>query len=309
MDVAELQRARRRRGRASPASGRRSLLLLLNGHASEVWSHTAEAAISALRRAGAQVEAHVTYSVQELVDLWPSDPDRRVVLVGGDGTLHAVANLTGPQPEIALIPAGSANNVCRSLGIPLDLGEAAALATRGQVRPIDLIEASTDARTYNVTEGVSVGFLAEARARYHGRNSGDAFAALRAGADALAAFHPLDVCVTTDHASEELQLAQLFVANLPLYAFGLRIAPHADPEDAMLDLVGIERAHRAAIVSMLVELRRGTVLHHPGAHVWRARTATISTHGASPVVADSANLGSGAVRLRVLPSALRLVRP
>jgi diacylglycerol kinase family enzyme len=177
------------------------------------------------------------------------------------------------------------------------------------VRPIDLIEATTSEQTHLVTEGISVGFLARARARYNGRNSGDVIEALRAGADALAAFHPLHVRVRRDAVCEELRLAQLFVANLPLYAFGLQVAPHADPEDETLDFVGIERTSRATIVPMLVELHRGTVLRHPGVHVWQARSATISTHGASPIVGDSTDLGSGPVRLRALPAALRLVRP
>ena len=307
MYTAELQVARTRPG-SRPAT--RPLLLIANGNASGTHKlEIAAMAVSALRSAGAHVEAHITTSIDELQAVWPDDPDRRVVLVGGDGTVHAVANLRGPQPEIALIPAGTANNISRSVGIPRDLRAAAILATTGRVRPIDLIEASVGERTHIVTEGVSVGFLAQARVRYRGRNSGDVLRALRAGAGALSAFHPLRVRVTRDDEREDLQLAQLFVANLPLYAFGLRVAPHADPEDETLDFVGIEGASRASIVAMLVELHRGTAFEHLDVHVWRARTATISSHGVSPIVADSTDLGSGPVRLRSLPAALRLVRP
>ena len=115
--------------------------------------------------------------------------------------------------------------------------------------------------------------------------------------------------MTAGKVNEDLRLAQLFVANLPLYAFGLWVAPHADPEDATLDFVGIERTSRAAILPMLVELHRGTLLNHAGVHLWRARSATIATHDTSPIVADTIDLGSGPVHLRVLPAALGLVRP
>jgi diacylglycerol kinase (ATP) len=309
MTAGELQ-VRRTSRRPSRIVRPKSVLLVVNGNAGGNQKlETAERAISALRSDRVRVETHLTTSIDDLLEIWPSDPERRVVLVGGDGTVHAVANLPGPQPEIALIPAGSANNICRGLGIPLELRAAVALATTGRLRPIDLIEARTADGTYNVVEGISVGFLAQARVRYGGRNSGDRLRAVRAGADALARFHPLDVRVTAGTVREDLRLAQLFVANLPLYAFGLRVAPHADPEDATLDFVGIERTGRAAIVPMLHELRRGTIRRHPGVHLWRARTARIATHGASPIVADSTDLGSGSVDLRVLPAALRLVRP
>jgi diacylglycerol kinase family enzyme len=288
----------------------RSVLLVVNGNASGGDKlELAARSRAALRHAGARVEARITSTVDELHALWPGDPDRRVVVAGGDGTLHAVANVPGPQPEIGVIPAGAANNVCRSLGIPLDLDRAAALAVSGSVRPVDLIEARTPYRRYLVTEGLSVGFLAEARSRYHGRNSADVLAALRAGAGALAAFHPLGVRVTTGGGSEELALAQLFVANLPLYAFGLQVAPHADPEDGTLDLVGIEAADRLHVLTMLAELRHGTLLRHDGVHLWKATSATLATHGASPIVGDSTDLGCGPVTVRALPAALRLVRP
>jgi diacylglycerol kinase family enzyme len=288
----------------------RSLLLVVNGNASgSDRSRLAFVAGAALRQAGARPEVHVTSCSEELRAIWPDDPDRRVVLVGGDGTLHAAANLDLLQPEIAIIPAGAANNICRSVGIPLATRAAAALAVSGRVRPLDLIEARTAEARYLVTEGVSVGFLADARARYHGRNSADVLAALKAGAAALAAFHPLGVRVTSAGGSEELALAQLFVANLPLYAFGLQVAPHADPEDATLDLVGIEADDRLHLLAMLAELRHGTLLHHEGVHLWKAAAATLATHGASPVIADSTDLGRGPVSLRALPGALRLVRP
>jgi diacylglycerol kinase family enzyme len=286
------------------------VLLIVNGNASgSEGRELGLVAGAALTRAGALPEIHVTSCLEELQAIWPDDPDRRVVLAGGDGTLHAVANLAPPQPEIAVIPAGAANNVSRSLGIPLDVSAAARLAVSGRVRPIDLIEARTGEGRYLVTEGVSVGFLADARVRYRGRNSGDALAALRAGVGALATFHPLGVRVTSAGCSRELALAQLFVANLPLYAFGLQVAPHADPEDATLDLVGIEAEDRLHVLAMLAELRHGTLMRHDGVHLWRAPAATISTHGTCPIVGDSTDLGFGPVSLRALPCALRLVRP
>jgi diacylglycerol kinase family enzyme len=179
----------------------------------------------------------------------------------------------------------------------------------GAVRPIDLIEARTRDRCYLVVESVSVGFLAQARTRYHGRNSADLLAGVRAGLHALAAFHPLAAQVRGEDAGEEVSLAQAFVANLPLYEFGLHVAPQADPTDAALDLIGIEAGGRAAVVRMLLDLRRGVLLARPGLHLWRAQRIVLTTNGCSPIVADSTSLGFGPVELRAAPLALRLVRP
>lgn len=284
--------------------------VIVNGNASGA-AHTArpDDLIALLRRTGADVELDRTATLDDLAAVWADDDGRRLILVGGDGTVHAGVNLGGPARDVALIPAGRANNIARSLGIPLDWERAARLAIWGDVRPIDLIEARAPNVRQLVVEGVSVGFLAEARVRYHGRNSADVSAAVRAGAAALAHFHPLTAQVTSSAGAEALHLSQLFVANLALYEFGLRVAPQADPTDATLDLVGIEAPSRRAVLRMLVDLRRGTHLYHPNVHLWRTDRAVVTTNGCSPIVADSTDLGHGPVELSALPHALRLVRP
>lgn len=285
-----------------------ALRVVVNANASGTAAIAGEV-VDALRAAGAEVELLRTAGLTELEDVWRHDDGRRLVLVGGDGTIHAAVNVPGPARDVALIPAGRANNIARSLDIPLAVADAARLALRGGVRPVDLIEARTATERRLVVESVSVGFLAHARVRYHGRNSADLRAGVRAGAAALRRFHPLGAHVTGATGTESLPLAQLFVANLPLYEFGLRVAPQADPQDAMLDVVGIEAPTRRAVLRMLVDLRRGTHPARGNVHRWRAETVRIVTNGASPVVADSADLGFGPVELRAVPGALRMVRP
>lgn len=283
------------------------LMLVINRRATGVTPALADEARRALRRRGARVDVLVTESAAEWRDA--AADIERVVLLGGDGTLHAAANLEPRPREIALIAAGSSNNVARCLGIPLDVENAARLAVEGQVNPIDLIEATSQRQRYRTVEGISVGFLAQARVRYHKDNSSGVAAGLAAGVGALRRFHPLAVRVVRAGATERLELGQLFVANLALYEFGLRVAPFADPTDEMLDLIGIEVANRFAIPGMILRLLQARHVGRRGVHVWRARSARIETHELSPVVADSTDLGAGPVELAVLPRELPIVRP
>ncbi len=56
-----------------------------------------------------------------------------IIGVGGDGTLNEIANgICGSGTVLAAIPAGTRNNLCRSLGIPLsDIAEAVEIALHG----------------------------------------------------------------------------------------------------------------------------------------------------------------------------------
>jgi diacylglycerol kinase (ATP) len=287
------------------------LLLVANGNASGLGRQrqTLDRAASLLRSAGGVVEARLTSSIDELDELVRAGPERRLVLLGGDGTLHAVANLPGPKPEIALLPAGKANNIARSLGVPAELPAAAELAVNGHTRPLDVIVATSDERRHVAVEGVSVGFLALARAGYRGRNSADLVAGVRAGAAALRAFDPLCVSVEAEGAGERLRVGQLFVANLPLYSYGLRVAPMADPADGLLDLTAIEARNRLSLLLTLARLRRRPEQSCPGYRCWRERRVRIATSETSPIIADSTNLGVGPVELAVEPAALAVVAP
>jgi diacylglycerol kinase (ATP) len=298
-------RSRPVRRRGSPR-----LTLIANARASGLSSpRLVERLAHALADAGAEVEVALTRSEDEMAARWPAG-GRRVVLAGGDGTLHAAANVAPPGAEMALIPAGRANNAARSLGIPLEPDAAARLAATGAARPLDLIRAShPDGAALMAVEGVSVGFLALARARYHAANSADVLAAAGAALAAAIHFHPLEVTVETDGAVARLHIGQLFVANLPRYGTGLRVAPDADPRDGLLDLVAIDAAGRRSIPGLLLHVRRGRHLGRPEVTTWRARRIAIRTRGCSPVVADSEDLGSAPVVLEVVPGALHLVAP
>lgn len=284
------------------------VLLVANANASGIVRRPelVDGARQLLRATGARVEARLTSSRDELALLLPS-ADRRVVLLGGDGSLHAAANLPGPKPELALIPAGKANNVARSLGIPTDIEAAARLAVTGAARPVDAIAAVSGERSYLVVEGVSVGFHAIARSGYSAANSADTLAGIKVGLGALAHFGPLTLAVERDGALEVLRTAQLFAVNFPLYGPGLQVAPDADVADGLLDLVTIEASGRAELIRLLAHVRRGTHLDEPGVRHVRARRLRIATGGRSPVIADTTNLGTGTVELTVVPGALNLV--
>jgi diacylglycerol kinase (ATP) len=283
------------------------LILVVNANASGVRRQPGLASqlAFALRAEGARVELRVTESAAELAAV-AADPERRLVLLGGDGTVHGLANLPMLGAEIALLPVGGANNIARSLALPVDLAAAARLAVRGRARLLDAIEARSAQRRAVVVEGVSIGFHALARARYGGLNSTDMRAAVGAGIAAIAEFHPVRMALELDGEAELAALGQLFAANLPFYGPRLAVAPDADPSDGLIDVVAVHTRGRLDTVASLAALRRGrdprTVTRR------RAHRVRVATAG-SPVIADTLDIGSGTVDLTIRPGALRIVAP
>src|SRR5215212_6455827 len=62
-----------------------------------------------------------------------------VIAMGGDGTIASVVRgMAGSKVHLGIIPAGTENDIAKSLGIPEDLKEACALIASGHTRDLDL---------------------------------------------------------------------------------------------------------------------------------------------------------------------------
>ena len=321
----QIGRARRRRGRtrrdAAPSAHRRrtahdgardgSVLVVANGKASGSAriAGLAERIRGELGDRRATVEAVVTRSEAELASALARADGRRVVLVGGDGSLHAAVNAPLAElPEFALIPAGRANNIARALGIPTDTPRAVATAVSAPARPIDVIRVETPARSLFALEALSAGFQAEARGLYTAANSGDTRQGLRALVAAARRFHAyrVEACVDGRPMARD-SAAQFFVSNLPFFGFGFEVNPGGRPSDGQLEAILIEAATRTALARRLAAAHGG---HHIGrAGVVRRAAHRVELTSALPLVADSTPLGTSTASLTVVAGRLHLATP
>jgi diacylglycerol kinase family enzyme len=85
-----------------------------------------------------------------------------LVVFGGDGTVHEVANglplAGGDGPLVVLLPAGTGNDLARALGLPPDPVAAAAELDGARPRALDLL----DCGPRRAANGINAGFAAAA---------------------------------------------------------------------------------------------------------------------------------------------------
>ena len=122
----------------------------------------------------------VTADERDLADAVHVAGDARLVLVGGDGTVHALANVDLPVAPAGRAAARRAREQHRPCpGHPHRLGGRGARRSRGHPRArIDALHVVTPERRLFAVEGVSAGFHAAARHRYDGTNSADLVAGI-----------------------------------------------------------------------------------------------------------------------------------
>jgi YegS/Rv2252/BmrU family lipid kinase len=101
-----------------------------------------EQACDALKDVGFAVDAHAVENPEDLdatmQRVLAKKPDL-VILGGGDGTISGLVDfLVGKGITLGVLPLGTANSFCRTLGIPLDIAGAVAVLSQGRPKRIDL---------------------------------------------------------------------------------------------------------------------------------------------------------------------------
>jgi membrane protein DedA with SNARE-associated domain/diacylglycerol kinase family enzyme len=286
------------------------LLVAVNRNASGLDDpeRTGRELVAILEELGEQASAVVTSSERELWNLLRSAEalDVRVVLVGGDGTVHSAANAPLARlPELALVPTGRANNVARALGIPVGRAEALAVAAGAPAQPLDALRVATPDRFVYAVEAVSAGFHAEARAGYEAENSADLWQGVKALVRAVRRYRPYGATLELGFRRlRSSQAAQLFLSNLPYFGFGFEVDPGADPSDGRLEAILIEARGRGRLLRLLAAARRGRHIGRRG--VSRVSATRARLNEALPLVADAVPLGVTTATVSVEHARLRV---
>lgn len=243
------------------------------------------------------------------------DDDLRVVAAGGDGTVNAVINgLCEHQrrPVLGILPLGTGNDLCRSLGIPLDPELAADLLfeQRASPHPIDLARMQADQHTRifaNVSSGGNSQRVAEALTEETKQRWG-AWSYLRGGLQVLNDLTGFEVTLRTDDSPpEQLRLWNVIVANGRMAAGGLPVAPEADLQDGLFDLVLIQDGTPLDMASLSVEFFMGNYLDDPRVIFRRARRIEIDSSPSMQFLADGEARVTTPVTFTLEHQALRVI--
>jgi diacylglycerol kinase (ATP) len=239
----------------------------------------------------------------------------RVVAVGGDGTVQEVVNglLSMPSPaSLGVVPAGTGNDLARSLGLPRDPAEAWTIAIGSTVGRIDAATATDGAgrRRWFASAG-GIGFDAQVAAAMATRRG---LGATRAGyllttLAELRRFRNCRVQLAIDGVARELDVLFVAIANGAFYGGGMQIVPGARLDDGRLDVCVVGDISRPTALRQLPNLYRGTHVNHPAVAVHAgARRITVEGETTTRVHLDGEPFGSLPVEVEIAPGALVVAR-
>lgn len=237
-----------------------------------------------------------------------------VLAAGGDGSAAAAAMGlvgAGSRTRLGLLPLGSANDLARLLGVPLDPREAFDAQLGCRSRRMDVLELTHDRRRRVVLNVVAIGngaVVSEGASRATKRRWGH-WAYLRSAAHVIRSLQRWEIDLRRDEGSRERRSILTFVvANGPRSAGGIAVAPGAEPFDGLLDVVSLQDAPPTEIAAVIARLLLADEMR--GDHVisWRGSRVRLLAREPMPLAADGDPLPAALrIDVRVRKAALRVV--
>lgn len=233
-----------------------------------------------------------------------------LIVIGGDGTVHAGLNACAGTPvPLGIVPAGTGNDFCRGAGLPRRPDAAIAAIGEGRVATIDLMHlAEVDAEHRWAGSVLSTGFdeLVNHRVNRMTHRGGPLTYAAAALAE-LRTFRPLHYTLTVDDDEpRRLDAMLIAVANAGVFGGGMRICPDADVTDGLLGVTIIHPVGRGTLLRLLPRTFDGSFVSHPAVERFRARRVRVEGHGLFGMT-DGERVGRTPLTCTAVPGALRLL--
>ncbi len=325
--------AQGRRGSAlPPRAAKKRMLIIVNPYATTVSDRLKNLVVYALQ-GRYDVEAVSTEAQNHATELGREARDGGydvVVAFGGDGTLNEVVNgLAGTDVPVSMLPGGSTNVVCRTLGIPNDVVDATehllSMADRWEPRRIDL--GKVDDRHFVFSCGVGIDATVVKRVDAHPKLKAKAGPYYYSWAG-LTGFYrhylrnPVQVRVET--AGDTVEGVTALAQNSDPFTYfakrPIRVCEGIEIDDGTLSMGVLKRATQRdapTLVARLLGAAGSSAVGHRQIHhfddVLDATVTSISEHDEGglrpfPVQVDGDYIGERErVELRVVPAALTVV--
>lgn len=191
-----------------------------------------------------------------------------LLVFGGDGTVRdVVAGIAAAghwNVPVGLIPLGTGNDLARTLCLPRSVEPALEVALGGSERYLDVWRWNDEPFLNVAGVGLDAAVAATANRRDpRFRRLRGTLAYLAAFFLTLPSFQPFALSLEGEGGAWTGKAWLAAFANGRCYGGGMQIAPHAEPDDGLLDITLIEDVPKIELLRQLPGLFRGAHIRHP----------------------------------------------
>jgi YegS/Rv2252/BmrU family lipid kinase len=246
---------------------------------------------------------------------------RKIITVGGDGTLNEVVNgvftnniCSTKDISLALIPVGTGNDWGRMFGIPLDYEKAVKIIRDNKMLLHDVGMVSY----YNGTEKKNRYFINIAGLGFESvvvrktnfqkdKGHGGKLIYFYNLLTSLLSYNNTKAEIIIDGEKINADVFSINVGNGRYCGGGMRQTPRALPDDGLLDVTIIKGMGKFEIIRNLKILYDGTILQHPKIDGYKCKNIKVSSESVMYAEADGESLGQTPAEFNIIPASINIV--
>lgn len=247
---------------------------------------------------------------------------KKIVAVGGDGTVNEVVNgffdrekIITPKASLGVISRGTGCDLIKTLEIPKSYQGAVETLIRGNSKKIDLIKVKYKDNDLecqwryciNISDVGLGGYVAN-RVNHTAKSGGGLWSYLRGTVLSILLYRNNKGTIIVD--GQEVHNGKFGIvaaANGKYFGGGMKLAPLAEIEDGFLNLVMLVEMGKLELLYNFFKVYKGTHMNHPKIKHYKAKSVVVQSEGSLPLEIDGENPGHGPVRYDIVEKAVNII--
>jgi len=253
---------------------------------------------------------HISKNSQDIIDTVKDNLKNdfsNFIAVGGDGTVHYIANaLAGTDKKLGVIPTGSGNDILTSLGIPSNIRTCCQIIKKGKIKRIDLglindkyyylcvAGSGFDSQVNDLANNTRLPLKGPIKYTY-------------AVYKTLITFKSKKFFIDYDSNQREIYGMMIAVANMPMYGGGMKITPAADYQDGLFDICIIKRMSKLHFIKVFPKVYEGKHVEDIHVEIFKNDSFLIDSEYRFSVFADGEYICKLPANFKIVPKTLNFI--
>ena len=231
-----------------------------------------------------------------------------VIIGGGDGSMNAAASaLVETQLPLGVLPLGTANDLARTLTIPVDIEQALDIVAGGILHRIDL--GSVNGRYFFNVANIGLGVHVSRHLSPDLKQRLGIFSYAHSLIKALQSFRPFHAEIVCDGRRRRVRTIQIAVGNGRHYGGGMTVSERASIDDDRFFLYNLEPLSLWQMLKFAPAFRSGRFENLDPVDLDHGREIEIRTRKRMPVTADGELVTTTPAKFSLVAGAINVFVP
>lgn len=255
----------------------------------------------------------------QLVDIAIKQGFRKIISVGGDGTLHYVVNGIMQQRyvktsniKVGVIPIGTGNDWIKTYNIPNVIEKAIQILKENHIISQDIgLLTLPDNSTYYFNNLAGIGYDGYVVRKLDSLKKLGSISYILSGLYGLLFYKKPRFKILIDNKIIETTCLMTLFGICKYSGGGMQMTKEANPQDGLLDITIAKNFHFFDLVLNLKSLYSGTIVYHKKVETYKTKKLeVIDVNTKRPFIeADGELIGTGSVKVSILPNAVNFIIP